>query len=60
MAVDYLGLPVDAGVVGARRHEVGAARDLLEHLLPPIPGVSAVMGDRAFGVLEVPSSASRA
>lgn len=54
VAVDYLGLPVGARVVGARRHEVGAARDLLDYLLPRHPRVSSVLGDRGFRGLEGP------
>ena len=48
IAVDYLGLPVGARVVLARRHEVAAAQDLLDGLLPHVPRVATVLGDRGF------------
>lgn len=54
MAIDYLGLPVGAAVFGARRHDVGAARELLDELLPRHPRVAAVLGDRGFRGLEGP------
>ena len=54
IAVDYLGLPVGARVVGARRHEVAAAQDLLDELLPHVPRVVSVLGDRGFRGLEGP------
>ena len=54
IAVDYLGLPVGARVVGARRHEVAAAQDLLDGRLPHVPRVAAVLGDRGFRGLEGP------
>jgi len=54
VAIDYLGLPVGACVVGARRHEVGAAQDLLEELLPRVPRVTTVLGDRGFRGLDGP------
>jgi putative transposase len=57
IAVDYLGLPVGACVVGARRHEVGAAQDLLDGLLPRVPRVTTVLGDRGFRGLEGPLAA---
>ena len=54
VAVDYVGLAVGAGVVGARRREVGAAGDLLVVLLPRHPGVLAVLGDWGLRGLEGP------
>ena len=54
IAVDYLGLPVGARVVLARRHEVAATQDLLDGLLPHVPRVATVLGDRGFRGLECP------
>ena len=54
IAVDYLGLPVGARVVGARRQEVAAAQDLLDGLMPHVPRVATVLGDRGFRGLEGP------
>lgn len=54
VAIDYLGLPVGAAVFGARRDDVGAARELLDELLPRHPRVAAVLGDRGFRGLEGP------
>lgn len=48
IAIDYLGLPVGATVHGARRHDVRAARDLLDELLPNHPRVADVLGDCGF------------
>lgn len=54
IVIDYLGLPVGPRVVGARRHEVRAGRDLLDELLPRHPRVTAVLADRGFRGLEGP------
>ena len=54
IAVDYLGLPVGAVAFGARRHDVGAARELLDELLPQHPRVAAVLGDWGFRGLAGP------
>ncbi|NJC64181.1 IS5 family transposase [Planosporangium flavigriseum] len=48
VAVDYLGLPVTVNVTGARTHEVKAARQLLDRVLPEAARVATVMGDRGF------------
>ena len=56
IAIDYLGLPVGAAVHGARRHDVRAARDLLDELLPNHPRVADVLGDRGFRGLAGPIS----
>ena len=54
IAIDYLGLPIGATVHGARRHDVRAARDLLDELLPAHPRVADVLGDRGFRGLAGP------
>lgn len=54
IAIDYLGLPIGAIVHGARRHDVRAARDLLDELLPNHPRVADVLGDRGFRGLAGP------
>ena len=54
IAIDYLGLPVGATVHGARRHDVRAARELLDELLPNHPRVADVLGDRGFRGLAGP------
>lgn len=43
IACHYLGLPVGAMVHGARRHDVRAARELLDELLPAHPRVADVL-----------------
>ena len=48
ITVDYLGLPVGARAVGARRREVTAAPDLLDELLPHVPRVVSVLGASGF------------
>jgi len=42
--------------MGAHRHEVGTARDLLDYLLPFHPRVSSGPGDRGFPGLEGPGA----
>ncbi|WP_052666294.1 transposase [Nitriliruptor alkaliphilus] len=54
IAIDYLGLPVGAAVFGARRHDVGAGRTLLDELLPNHPRVTDVLADRGFRGLQGP------
>ena len=54
IAIDYLGLPIGATVHGARRHDVRAARELLDELLPAHPRVADVLGDRGFRGLAGP------
>jgi len=53
-AIDELGLPIGATVHGARRHDVRAARDLLDELLPNHPRVADGLGDRGFRGLAGP------
>ena len=48
IVIDYLGLPVAMRVSGARTHEVRAARELLDEVLPGAERVTTVMGDRGF------------
>lgn len=46
--VEILGLPLAARVDSARPHDVVAARELLRDRLPDLPGVHAIVGDRAY------------
>ena len=48
IVIDYLGLPVAVRVSGARTHEVRAARELLDEVLPDAERVTTTMGDRGF------------
>lgn len=54
VAVDYLGVPVAVNVTGARTHEVKAARQLLDPVLPIADRATTVMGDRGFRGLAGP------
>jgi transposase len=48
IAVDYLGIPVAAHVMSARRHDVKVGRALLDDLLPRVPRIRTVLCDRGF------------
>ncbi len=54
IAIDHLGLPIGATVHGARQHDVRAARELLDELLPERSRVADVLGDRGFRGLAGP------